>query len=54
VALSVRRPDGRPVRVSVGAAELRDSDAGADLLARADADLLEVKSRRGGSARAAS
>ena len=37
------RPDGRPLRMTVGAAELRPSETGADVLARADAALLELK-----------
>jgi diguanylate cyclase (GGDEF)-like protein len=46
VALSCRTPDGRPVRVTVGAAQLGSSESGDDLLARADAELLAGKARR--------
>jgi diguanylate cyclase (GGDEF)-like protein len=53
VALSVRRPDGRPVRISVGAAELTGSDAAQDMFDRADADLLAAKAARAARAAAA-
>lgn len=46
VALSCRTPDGRPVRISVGTAQLGPGDSGERLLARADAALLEAKSSR--------
>lgn len=46
VALSCRTPDGRPVRITVGAAQLGSSESGEDLLARADAALLEGKAAR--------
>ena len=46
VALSVRTPDGRPVRISVGRATLLGHEAGEDLLARADGDLFTVKAHR--------
>ena len=46
VALSCRTPDGRPLRVTVGAAELADGETGTDVFARADAELLERKTRR--------
>jgi diguanylate cyclase (GGDEF)-like protein len=46
VALSCRTPDGRPVRVTVGAAQLGSAETGDDLLARADAELLAGKARR--------
>jgi diguanylate cyclase (GGDEF)-like protein len=46
VALSCRTPDGLPVRVTVGAAQLGSAESGDDLLARADAELLEGKARR--------
>ena len=52
VALSCRTPDGRPVRVTVGAAQLGSGETGEDLLARADAALLDGKARRN-AARAA-
>lgn len=52
VALSCRTPDGRPVRVTVGAAQLGSGETGETLLARADAALLESKARRN-AARAA-
>jgi diguanylate cyclase (GGDEF)-like protein len=46
VALSCRRPDARPLRISAGAAELRSDETGADVVARADAELLELKRAR--------
>ncbi len=52
VALSCRTPDGRPVRITVGAAQLGSNETGKELLARADAALLQGKARRN-AARAA-
>jgi diguanylate cyclase (GGDEF)-like protein len=52
VALSCRTPDGRPVRVTVGAAQLGSNESGDDLLARADAELLAGKARRKAKPRA--
>jgi diguanylate cyclase (GGDEF)-like protein len=53
VARACVRPDGRPLRISAGAAELYPNDTGAELLARADLDLRETKAaRRRGEARA--
>ena len=52
VALSCRTPDGRPVRVTVGAAQLGPGPTSDDLLAAADGALLEGKARRN-AARAA-
>ncbi len=46
VALSCRTPDGKPVRVTVGAAQLGPGQTGDDLLAKADAELLLGKQRR--------
>ncbi len=46
VALSCRTPEGRPLRVTVGAAQLEPGETGADLLNRADALLLTTKARR--------
>lgn len=46
VALSCRTPDGRPVRVTVGAAQLGPGQSGDELIARADAELLSGKQRR--------
>ncbi|MEA2124010.1 MAG: hypothetical protein QOI80_792 [Solirubrobacteraceae bacterium] len=46
VALSCRTPDGWPVRVTVGVAQLGSGESGEDLVARADAQLLEGKARR--------
>ena len=50
VAASCVRPDGRALGMTVGAAELRPSETGMDVLARADAALIELK----GSTRVAS
>jgi diguanylate cyclase (GGDEF)-like protein len=46
VALSCRTPNGWPVQVTVGAAQLGSAETGEELLARADAELLEGKARR--------
>lgn len=46
VALSCRTPEGRPLRITVGAAQLEPHETGADVLNRADALLLETKARR--------
>ena len=46
VALSCRTPDGRPVKVTVGVAQLGPGQTGEDLLAAADNQLLEHKARR--------
>ena len=43
VALSCRTPDGKPVRITVGAAQLGPGETGEDLSRRADAALLEGK-----------
>lgn len=46
VALSCRTPDGRPQRMTLGAAEVADGESGMDAFARADAELLARKTRR--------
>ena len=46
VALSCRTPDGKPLRISVGAAQLGPGETGDDLVARADAELLAAKAAR--------
>jgi diguanylate cyclase (GGDEF)-like protein len=51
VAAACTRPEGLPVRISVGVAELLPAEDGAELIARADADLLKVKEAGGRSFR---
>ncbi len=46
VAAACTGPDGRPVRMTVGTAELGAAESGEQLVARADAALLEGKHRR--------
>jgi diguanylate cyclase (GGDEF)-like protein len=46
VALSCRTPDGRPLRITVGAAEVAEGETGMDAFVRADAELLATKTRR--------
>jgi diguanylate cyclase (GGDEF)-like protein len=46
VALSCRTPDGRPVRITVGAAQLGPGESGEQLVQRADTELLAGKARR--------
>ena len=46
VAASCRMPDGRPVKVSVGAAQLASDETGEALLERADVALLDTKAAR--------
>lgn len=46
VATTCTRPDGQPLRMTVGATELADGESGDDLLARADGVLLARKARR--------
>jgi diguanylate cyclase (GGDEF)-like protein len=46
VASTCMRPDGRPVQITVGTAELGDSETGEQLVARADTQLLGGKNRR--------
>jgi diguanylate cyclase (GGDEF)-like protein len=46
VAASCKRPDGRPVEITVGTAELAEGESGEALIARADGLLLEAKGRR--------
>ena len=46
VAASCTGPDGRPVRMTIGATELTDGETGDELIARADALLIDGKSRR--------
>lgn len=41
-----RRPDGAPLAITVGCAELRADESGEDLLARADAALFAAKGER--------
>ncbi len=41
-----RRPDGEPLAITVGCAELRAGESGEDMLARADAALFEAKGSR--------
>ena len=41
-----RRPDGQPLGITVGSAELEPADSSTDLLARADAALLAAKAAR--------
>ncbi|MCB1554495.1 MAG: GGDEF domain-containing protein [Xanthomonadales bacterium] len=43
VADALRRPDGKPVTISIGAALLSDADQGAYWLARADAAMYQAK-----------
>jgi diguanylate cyclase (GGDEF)-like protein len=47
VAAACTRPDGLPVRISVGGAQLAPADEAHDLISRADADLLKVKESGG-------
>ena len=49
VAARCRRPDGTPLRMTVGWAQLRDGEDAAGLLARADAELLRGKDEERGS-----
>src|SRR5690606_24631469 len=46
VGLACRTPAGAPVRLTVGVAELVAGETGADLFARADAQLLATKAAR--------
>ncbi|MGI8624675.1 MAG: GGDEF domain-containing protein [Solirubrobacteraceae bacterium] len=46
VVLACRTPDDRPLRVTVGAAQLGPGEKGDDLVARADAALLAGKAAR--------
>ena len=46
VAAQCSRPDGEPVRITLGATELQPGESGEDLMARADALLLEGKASR--------
>ena len=46
VALSCRKPDGTPQRISAGVAELAGHETGDDLIVRADAELLAAKAAR--------
>lgn len=46
VAAACQTPDGTPLQITVGAAELGPGDTGEDLVARADAQLLERKAAR--------
>ena len=46
VALSCRTPEGMPVRVTVGVAQLGPGQTGESLIAQADAELLAGKQRR--------
>jgi hypothetical protein len=46
VAMACQTPDGRPLRVTVGAAELGPAETGDDLVQRADTQLLERKAER--------
>jgi diguanylate cyclase (GGDEF)-like protein len=46
VALAVRGPDGSPLRITVGVAELRGDETGAEMTARADAEMLMAKTGR--------
>jgi diguanylate cyclase (GGDEF)-like protein len=41
-----RRPDGEPLAITVGCAELRDGETGEELLSRADAALFSAKGDR--------
>jgi diguanylate cyclase (GGDEF)-like protein len=41
-----RRPDGRPLEITIGCAELRPGETGAELLARADDVLMAAKAER--------
>lgn len=45
-----RRPDGEPLAITVGCAELRAEESGEELLSRADAALLAAKASRSGVA----
>ncbi len=47
VALSCRTPDGRPIAITVGAAQLGPGQTADDLLQRADTELYAHKARRG-------
>lgn len=51
VALSVRTPDGMPIGISVGCAELLDGETGEDMTARADTELIAAKARRAAALR---
>jgi diguanylate cyclase (GGDEF)-like protein len=46
VALSCRRPDGLPVRISTGWAQLDDAETGGEMLVRADDALMAAKAAR--------
>jgi diguanylate cyclase (GGDEF)-like protein len=46
VAVGVSGPDGEPLRITIGVAELREGETGAEMTARADAELLRAKNRR--------
>ena len=46
VRATCTRPDGRPVRITVGLAELQEGESGEELVARADAELLGRKGAR--------
>ena len=45
-----RRPDGNPLAITVGCAELRPDESGEELLSRADAALFSAKASRSGVA----
>lgn len=45
-----RRPDGKPLAITVGCAQLRAEESGEELLSRADAALLTAKASRSGVA----
>ena len=51
VAESCTRPDGRPLKMTIGATELTGGETGDELIARADALLIDGKARRGAPVR---
>jgi diguanylate cyclase (GGDEF)-like protein len=50
VAAACTGPDGQPVRITVGIAELDAAETGEQMVVRADADLLDGKNRRSAAA----
>ena len=51
VATACTRPDGRPLKLTIGATELDDGESGDELIVRADELLLDGKARRAAATR---